>query len=200
MYFTYHHMWNLLLCTHRGRPFLNIFRLFCPVKVKIRWDEPWISAVLQGNIGRYAMLKCVHDIGSRTIFVFVSIVHFRLSRTGHLIYSKRSLRRNVKIGDERPNVRTDDRWENKLSYSHSWLIICLPSSVTRRKSPNVYKKLPKIDYTKKWKILTSLQNLPKNVGELGKLNVAKGLKKLPKSQKITKSGHTASFLPTYLPT
>ena len=52
--------------------------------------------------------------------------------------------------------------------------------------------MPKIDYTKKWKILTSLQNLPKNVGDLGKLNVAKGFKKLPKIQKIAKSGHTGA--------
>ena len=51
--------------------------------------------------------------------------------------------------------------------------------------------MPKIDYTKKWEILTSLQNLPKNVGDLGKLNVAKGFKMLPKIQKIAKSGHTA---------
>ena len=50
--------------------------------------------------------------------------------------------------------------------------------------------MPKIDYTKKWNILTSLQNLPKNEGDLGKLNVAKGFKKLPKIQKIAKSGHT----------
>ena len=42
----------------------------------------------------------------------------------------------------------------------------------------------------KWKILTSLQNLPRNVGDLGKLIVAKGFKKLPKFQKIAKSDHT----------
>ena len=42
----------------------------------------------------------------------------------------------------------------------------------------------------KWKILTPLQNLPGNVGDLGKLIVAKGLKKLSKVQKIDKSGHT----------
>ena len=30
----------------------------------------------------------------------------------------------------------------------------------------------------KWKILTPLQNLPKNVGDLGKLIVAKGFKRL----------------------
>ena len=43
----------------------------------------------------------------------------------------------------------------------------------------------------KLKILTPLQNLPKNVGDLGQLIVAKGFKKLPKVQKIAKSGHTA---------
>ena len=32
--------------------------------------------------------------------------------------------------------------------------------------------------------------LPKNVGDLGKLIVAKAFKKLPKVQKIAKSGHT----------
>ena len=42
----------------------------------------------------------------------------------------------------------------------------------------------------KWKILTPLQKLPKNVGDLGKLIVAKGFKKLPKVQKIAQSGHT----------
>ena len=39
-------------------------------------------------------------------------------------------------------------------------------------------------------ILTSLQKLPKNVGDLGKFIVAKGFKKLPKVQKIAQSGHT----------
>ena len=34
----------------------------------------------------------------------------------------------------------------------------------------------------KWKILTPLQKLPKNVEDLGKSIVAKGLKKLPKVQ------------------
>ena len=42
----------------------------------------------------------------------------------------------------------------------------------------------------KLKILTPLQKLPKNVGDLGKLIVAKGFEKLPKVQKIAKSGHT----------
>ena len=43
----------------------------------------------------------------------------------------------------------------------------------------------------KWKILTPLQNLPENVGDLGQLVVAKGFEKLPKVQKIAKSGHTS---------
>ena len=45
----------------------------------------------------------------------------------------------------------------------------------------------------KWKILTHLQNLPKNVGDLGILIVAKDFKKLPKVQKIGKSGHTGTY-------
>ena len=32
--------------------------------------------------------------------------------------------------------------------------------------------------------------MPKNVGDLGKLIVAKSFKKLPKVQKISQSGHT----------
>ena len=34
----------------------------------------------------------------------------------------------------------------------------------------------------KWLILTPLQKLPKNVGDLGKLIAAKGVKELPKVQ------------------
>ena len=40
-------------------------------------------------------------------------------------------------------------------------------------------------------ILISLQKLPKNGGDWGKLIVAKGFKKLPKVQNIAQSGHTA---------
>ena len=43
----------------------------------------------------------------------------------------------------------------------------------------------------KLKISTPLQKLPKNVGNLGKLIVAKGFEKLPKVQKIAQSGYTA---------
>ena len=46
----------------------------------------------------------------------------------------------------------------------------------------------------KLKILTHLQKLPKNVGNLAKLIVAKGFKKLPKVQKIAHSGHTGRLV------
>ena len=49
----------------------------------------------------------------------------------------------------------------------------------------------------KWMILTPLQKLPKNVEDSGKLNVAKGLKKLPKVQKTAQSGHTESVWPDF---
>ena len=39
-------------------------------------------------------------------------------------------------------------------------------------------------------ILAPLQKLPKHVGDLGKFIVAKGIKKVPKVQKIAQSGHT----------
>ena len=46
----------------------------------------------------------------------------------------------------------------------------------------------------KWKILTPLQNLHRNVVDLGILIAAKVLKKLPKVQNIAKSGHTGGKL------
>ena len=49
-------------------------------------------------------------------------------------------------------------------------------SVTRKKSPNAYKSVPKMISLEKWWILTHLQKLPKNVGDLGNLIVAKGFK------------------------
>ena len=39
-------------------------------------------------------------------------------------------------------------------------------------------------------VLTPLQKMPKNLGDLSKFIVAKGYKKLPKVQKIAQSGHT----------
>ena len=55
-------------------------------------------------------------------------------------------------------------------------------SVTGKKSPNVYKSYPEMVPLEKWKILTSLQKLPKSVGNLGKLIVATGFEKLPTVQ------------------
>ena len=55
-------------------------------------------------------------------------------------------------------------------------------SVTSKKSPNVYKSRPKMISLEKLMILTPLQKLPKNVGDLGKLIVAKGFENLPKVQ------------------
>ena len=57
--------------------------------------------------------------------------------------------------------------------------------------PNVRKSRPKMISLGKYNILTPLQKLPKNVGNLGKLIVATGFEKLPKVQKIPQSGHTA---------
>ena len=56
------------------------------------------------------------------------------------------------------------------------------SSVTSKKLPNVYKICPKMISLEKLKILTPLQKLLKNVGDFGKLIVAKGFKKFPKVQ------------------
>ena len=50
---------------------------------------------------------------------------------------------------------------------------------------------------KKWTILTPIQKLPKNVGDLAKLIVAKDFKELPKVQKIAQSGHTGLQLHMY---
>ena len=52
-------------------------------------------------------------------------------------------------------------------------------SVTSKKLPNVNIGSPKMISLVKLKILTPL---PKNVGDLGKLIVAKGFEKLPKVQ------------------
>ena len=67
----------------------------------------------------------------------------------------------------------------------------LKDQCDQKKSPNVNKSCPKIISVEKMKILTSFQKLPKNVRDLGKLIVAKGFKKLPKVQKIARSGHTS---------
>ena len=52
-------------------------------------------------------------------------------------------------------------------------------------------KVAKKYFSKKLKILTPLQKLPKNARGLGKLIVAIGFEKLPKVQKMAQSAHTA---------
>ena len=66
--------------------------------------------------------------------------------------------------------------------------------MTSKKLPKVYKICPKIISLEKFKILTTLQKLPKNLGDLGKLIVAKGFEKLPKVQKMAQSGHTGGVV------
>ena len=56
--------------------------------------------------------------------------------------------------------------------------------MTSKKSPNVYKHRPKMISVEKLKILTRLQKLPKNVGDLGKIIVAKGFEKSNKSPNL----------------
>ena len=60
---------------------------------------------------------------------------------------------------------------------------CVACSVTR-KIYNVFKNCPKMISLEKWTILTPLQKLLKNVGDLGKLIVAKGFKNCPKCKKL----------------
>ena len=67
-----------------------------------------------------------------------------------------------------------------LALNEEIFSLCGAPSVTR--VPNFYKSCPKMISLEKWIILTPLQKLPKNVGDWGKLIVAKGFKNLPKVQ------------------
>ena len=62
------------------------------------------------------------------------------------------------------------------------MLVIVVDSVTRKKSPNVYKSCPKMISLEKLEILTTLQKLPKNVRDFGKLIVATRFEKLPKVQ------------------
>ena len=66
----------------------------------------------------------------------------------------------------------------QIAFTFSFLQL---TSVTK-KSPHAYKSCQKLISLEKWKILTSLQKLPKNGGDLGKKIAAKGFKKLSKVQ------------------
>ena len=52
----------------------------------------------------------------------------------------------------------------------------------QKKSPNVYKSCLKNISLQQLKILSTLQKLPKNVGDLGQIIGAKGFENLPKVQ------------------
>ena len=56
------------------------------------------------------------------------------------------------------------------------------SSVTSKKSPKVDISCPKMIPLEKWNILTFLQKLPLNMGELGKIIITTGFEKLPQVQ------------------
>ena len=64
--------------------------------------------------------------------------------------------------------------------------LCTKMSVISKKLPNVYRCCPKMISLEIWKIFTPLQKLLKNVGDFGKLNVAKGFEKLPNLATLTK--------------
>ena len=61
-------------------------------------------------------------------------------------------------------------------------LLLLNTSVTSKKLPNACKSCPKMTSLEKLKILTPLQEFPKNVGDLGKLIVATSLENFPKVQ------------------
>ena len=52
--------------------------------------------------------------------------------------------------------------------NYNYRKMCIEDSVTRIKLPNVYKSCPKMISLEKFKILTPLQKLAKNVGDLDK--------------------------------
>ena len=52
----------------------------------------------------------------------------------------------------------------------------------QKKVANYLLKLPKNDFTRKLKFFDTFTKLPKSVGDLGKIIVAKGFEKLPKVQ------------------
>ena len=62
------------------------------------------------------------------------------------------------------------------------VVSVLREQCEQKKSPNVHKSCQEIISIEKGNILAPLQKLPKNAGDLGKLIVAKAIKKLPKVQ------------------
>ena len=69
---------------------------------------------------------------------------------------------------------------NKISFYTK--IVFFYESVWPVKSRQMSQSCPKMISQEKWKILITLQKMPKNVGNLGKIIVTKGFEKLPKVQ------------------
>ena len=82
--------------------------------------------------------------------------------------------------DDVVGIRTQDhRFVGADKFTGLWRpVIC----ATSKKLPNVYKSCPKMISLEKLNVLTPLQKLDKNVGDLSKLIIAKGFEKLPKVQ------------------
>ena len=99
--------------------------------------------------------------------------HFSRRRDGTVLASPHNCRTDAQTAKTKKTLISKD-------CPAYWVVA--DSSVTRKKSPNIYKKLPKNDFTRKMIDFNTLQNLPKNVGDFGKFIVAKGIKKLPKVQ------------------
>ena len=81
------------------------------------------------------------------------------------------------------------------------LKILASAQCDQKKSSNVYKKLPKNDFTRRMIDFNTLQKLPWNVGDLGKFIVAKGFKSCPKSNKspdLVTLAVTLPYLKSYI--
>ena len=94
-------------------------------------------------------------------------------------------------------------WKHFLSsitFCHPWLLPEYVTALLHTVWPDEncqmsIKVAQKTISQEKWMILTHLQKLPNNVGNLGKIFVATGFEWLPKVQKIAQSGHTG-YIPT----
>ena len=82
---------------------------------------------------------------------------------------------NIRFLSSTHNLNFKVQWWGSTSRGY-------PSSVTSKKSPNVYNSCPKMVSLAKLTISTTLQKLPKNVGDLCKLIAGEVFEKLPKVQ------------------
>ena len=91
--------------------------------------------------------------------------------------------------------RLKERVDSGQCHKFTYLRTYLPTSVTSKKSPNVFKSCPKMISLEKIKILTPLQILLKNVRDLGKLIVPTGFEKVTQSP-INCPNWSHCYLPT----